>query len=226
MAACVSSTASTTWPSRRVPLVQTLCCFIPILYSHRTGTPAAVTLTLRTDPARATAPQVLTPWAAAAASGVAEACDPAAVYLRRLLGAGALLLGCLAHSLTEAASRSRHLDLLTSIKVQLMEHMHKAHPDSWLVLQPPGEAALGPQCSWCCCCAALGGLWWTCPSPASRAAQQGWPCSSATVHSWHDQMLTCTSGLACQQLQSHADTAAASPACATHAPIAAICSCP
>lgn len=92
--------------------------------------------------AHAAMPQVLSPWASASASGVAEACDPAAVYLRRLLGAGALLLACLAHSLTEVASRTRDLDTLTSIKVQLMERMQRAHPDSWLVLPPKGMRAL------------------------------------------------------------------------------------
>ena len=76
--------------------------------------------------------QVLAPGATAVASGVLEATDPASLYLRKQLGAGALLLAALAHSLAEAGQRARQVDTLTRVKVVLLERLEQQSPMAWL----------------------------------------------------------------------------------------------
>jgi hypothetical protein len=84
-------------------------------------------------PPRATPPpQLLAPAATAAASGVLEALDPASLYLRKLLGAGALLLAATAHSLAEAAQRTRELGTLAGVKLRLLERLQQQSPAAWL----------------------------------------------------------------------------------------------
>ncbi len=84
---------------------------------------------------------MLAPGAAAVASGVLEAADPASIYLRKQLGAGALLLATLAHSLAEAGQRSRQVDTLTQVKVALVERLQQQSPMAWLGRVDPARFA-------------------------------------------------------------------------------------